>query len=414
MTSTVTVEDIEAAHARVSSLVRRTPLWPSVTLAERLGVSVDLKCENLQRGGSFKVRGATNMLAVEGEGARGVIAASAGNHAQGVALAAREVGLPATIVMPSTAPLVKQAGTREYGATLELVDGSMVEAFARASRLAAERRLLYVPPFDHPAVVAGQGTLGLELLDQCPDAGTIVVPAGGGGLLAGIAVAVKARRPDVRVVGVQARAMAGIEASLEAGRVCLVDPAHTLADGVAVGGPSELTFGLLQEYVDDVVSVTEEEIGRAVVFLIERARLVVEGAGALAVAGLLAGRVEPRGHTLAVLSGGNIDVNRLGRLIERNLLFEGRQRKITVAAADVPGELARATSAVAAAGANVIELDHDLNTAELPMGVARLTMRIEMAGEGDAEHLVDRLLEYGLVRGTETDLATPAAAARSR
>jgi threonine dehydratase len=407
---TVTLADIEAARDRQGGLVRTTPLWPSLTLSALNGARVLLKCENLQRAGSFKVRGATNMLAIQDPPPRGVVAASAGNHAQGVALAAQAQGIPAVVVMPAGAPIAKQRATRGYGAEIDLVAGGLFEAQQRARDVAAERGFLYMPPFDHPALVAGQGTLGLELLEQCPDLETVLVPAGGGGLLAGVAVAVKSRRPSARVVGVQARAMPGLIASLAAGEAVAVPPAHTIADGVAVRGPSPLTLDLVGRYVDDVVAVSEEEIARAVVFLIERARLVVEGAGALGVAALLSGGAQPRGDTVVVLSGGNIDVNQLERLIERGLLHDGRQRRLTIAAADVPGELARATAAVAAAGVNVIDVDHDLVAPDLPLGVARVTLRIELAGDDAYTALLDRMLAEGFVRGSATDLATAEAA----
>ncbi len=407
----VSPADVDAARERIAGVVRETPLLRSPILTEVAGAPISLKAENLQRTGSFKLRGATNMLAVQSSPPAGVVAASAGNHAQGVALAAREHGLRAIVVMPRGAPLAKQSATRGYGATVELVDGGLGPAQERARAIAAERGYLYMPPFDAAPVVAGQGTVGLEILDERPDVDTVLVPAGGGGLLAGVAVAVKARRLRARVVGVQAQAMAGIVASLAARRPIAVPVAHTIADGVAVSGPSALTLALIERHVDDVIAVSEEEIARAVVFLVERARLVVEGAGALAVAALLAGRVAPTGETVAVLSGGNIDVTQLGRLMERGLLADGRLRELTIAAADVPGELARVTAAVASAGANVIRVEHDLVAADLPVGVARVTLRVEVAGGAGWADLLARMVDAGFARGAATDLATAAAAA---
>ena len=410
MSAELAFADIEAARARIRELVHTTPLWPSRVLSEAAGAPVLLKCENLQRTGSFKVRGASNLICALEPPPPGVVAASAGNHAQGVALAAAQRGLSATVFMPAEAPLAKRRATEGYGADVVLVDGPLATAIERAQAAAAERGLLFVPPFDHPAVVAGQGTVGAEIVEQAPEVETVLVPAGGGGLLAGVALAVKTLRPSVRVVGVQARAMPGIVASREAGEPRPVLAARTIADGVAVAAPSALTLALIERYVDDVVTVSEEEIARAVVFLIERSRLVVEAAGSLGVAALLAGVASARGPTVAVLSGGNIDVNLLGRVVERGLMIEGRSRRLTVAAANVPGELARITTAVAAAGANVIEVQHELVTAELPVGVARVTLRLEVTGDGAFADLVETLLAGGLVRGERTDLATPAAA----
>ena len=407
----VTIDDVRAAHERIADAIRVTPLWPSVTLSDIAGVQVLLKCEQLQRGGSFKLRGASNMLGALERPPAGVVAASAGNHAQGVALAAAQRGLPATVAMPASAPLAKRMATRSYGAEVELVDGSLGDCLLHAEQLATERGLLFVPPFDDPAVVAGQGTLGLELLEQAPDIDTVVVPAGGGGLLAGVALAVKSLRPETRVIGVQAQAMPGIVASLEAGAPRAVPVVRTLADGAAVAAPSELTLRLIERYVDDVVAAHETAIARAMVLLIERTKLVCEGAGALGVAALLEGAVEARGRTAIVLSGGNVDINLLDRIVERGLVSEGRRRSLTVAAANVPGELARVSGLIAAAGANVIEVDHELVSADLAVGVARLTFRLDVAGPEAFEQLWAALAASGLRPGTVTDFMTESAAA---
>lgn len=410
MAEAVTFDDVRAAQERIGDVSRVTPLWPSRVLSDLAGVPVGLKCENLQRTGSFKIRGAANILATVPEAAAGVVAASAGNHAQGVALAASLRGIPATVLMPAEAPLAKRQATAGYGAEVVLVDGPLADAIAQARALAAARGLLFVPPFDHPAVVAGQGTAGVEIVEQQPEVETVLVPAGGGGLLAGVALAVKSLKPRARVIGVQTAAMPGIVESLRVGESRSMAARRTIADGAGVAGPSDLTLGLIRRYVDDVVTVSEEQIARAVVFLIERARLVVEGAGALGVAALMSGAVQARGSTVVVLSGGNIDVNLLGRIVERGLLTEGRRRALTVAAANVPGELARITSAVAAAGANIVEVDHQLVVPPLPVGVACVTLRLEVADAAAFEALIEALLAAGLVRGEHTDLATAAAA----
>jgi len=409
MSTTVTIADIEAARRRIARFVRTTPVWPSVALSDLAGVPVVLKCENLQQTGSFKPRGAHNMLAAQEAAPTRVVAASAGNHAQGVAHAARERGLPTTIVMPASAPLAKRRATAGYGGEVVLVAGPLSAAIERAQSLAHEHGWLYVPPFDSPLVVAGQGTIGLELLEQVPDLREVLIPAGGGGLLAGVAVAVKSRRPSVRIVGVQASAMGGIAASLEARRPTRVEAQRTIADGVSVAGPSELTYGLIERYVDDLVTVSEEDIASAVVFLIERARLVVEGAGALGVAALRSGAVSAIGTTAVVLSGGNIDVSLLGRLVEWGLTVEGRRRRLTVAAANVPGELALITSALAACGANIIRVDHDLTPPDLAVGVARVTFSLEVDGDAAFAAVTQTLRASGFVPGTATDFVTPAA-----
>lgn len=406
----VTVAEVERAAQRLAGIVRRTPLWPSIELSELTGVPVSLKCENLQRTGSFKLRGASNMLATAEPRPSGVVAASAGNHAQGVALAARELGLQATVVMPRQAPLAKRRATREYGAAIELVDGPLAACQERALALAAEQGLLYVPPYDAPEIVAGQGTLGLEIAEDVPDLGTVLVPAGGGGLLAGVALAVRARYPGARVIGVQTQAMPGIVDSLAAREPRHLPAVRTIADGAAVAGPSALTLDLIRSHVDAVVTVSEEEVARALLFLLESSRLVAEGAGALGVAALLGGRVTLRGSTVVVVSGGNIDVNLLGWLLERGLAADGRQRTITVATAHTPGELARVTGAIAEAGVNIVEIDHDLRSPELPVGVARVGLRLDLDGEAAFDVLVESLLAAGFRRGTVTDLETPAAA----
>lgn len=408
--ATVTAADIEAARTRISEFVRLTPTIPSQALFDRTGLPVTLKLENLQRTGSFKVRGANNVLASFAEAPNGVIAASAGNHAQAVALAAQQRGIPATVVMPQTAPAAKQQACRGYGAKIELVEGSLATAQARARDLAEERGLFYIPPYDAAAVVAGQGTLGLEVVEQVPDLETVIVPAGGGGLLAGVAIAVKSQRPQARVIGVQTSAMNGIVESLRAETPVLVVPRHTIADGVAVAGPSELTLGLIREYVDDVVDVSEESIAQAVVFLLERARVVAEGAGALAVAAVLSGATTATGSTVAVVSGGNIDVNVLDRLVDRGLEADGRRRRITVATANVPGELERISGAIGRARANIIHVEHDLSAPDLPVEVARLTVVLELPEAAAIKQVQAELLADGFTEGELTDYETPAAA----
>lgn len=408
-TDAVTIEDVHAARERIAGAARVTPMWPSVSLSDLAGVPVLLKCEQLQRGGSFKFRGASNMLGSLAEPPRGVIAASAGNHAQGVALAAAERGIPATVVMPAGAPLAKQAATRGYDAEVVLLDGPLEDCIAHAREMAAERDLLFVPPFDNPAIVAGQATLGLEVIEQAPEATTVIVPAGGGGLLAGVGLAVKSLRPDIRVVGAQSQAMPGVVASMLAGAPRTVPFVQTLADGAAVAGPSALTLELIERYVDDVVAVQEEDIARTMVLLIERTKFVVEGAGALGIAALLARVVEADGPVVPVLSGGNVDINLLDRIVERGLEGEGRRRSVTFATAHAPGELARISRIIAAQGVNVIEVEHDLVDTHLPVGAALLSFRLDIAGDEAFEELCEALREAGMRPGTLSDFVTPAA-----
>ena len=381
----VTIDDIEAAREVIAGGILETPVWPARALQRLTGVPIVLKCEQLQRAGSFKIRGALNAIhsLSEDERARGIVAASAGNHAQGVALAARAAGIAATVVMPEGAPLVKAAATEGYGARVVYHGDSLEEARAHASELAERDGLVYIPPFDSDAVIAGQGTLGLELLEQVPDVAEVLVPAGGGGLLAGVATAIKARRPEVRVVGVQAAAMDGICRSYTAGAVRSVPHAGTLADGVAVSGPSERTFALIRENVDEMISCGDTAIAQAMVFLLETSKLLVEGAGALGVAALLADAYRPREKTAIVLSGGNVDINRLGSIVRHGLVEDGRYRHLTIEIADVPGELALISGAIARESANLLEVNHDREAPGLPIDVALIDLLMEV---NDAEH----------------------------
>jgi threonine dehydratase len=409
----IDLDVIRAAAGAIGSSIRRTPVWPSLTLEAASGVPVWLKCEHLQRTGSFKIRGATNFVLqlTPEERARGLVAASAGNHAQGVALAGSSRGCDVRVVMPVFAPLAKVNAARGYGASVVLHGASLEEARAEALRLAAAEARVFVPPFDNDAIIAGQGTLGLELLEQAPDAAEILVPAGGGGLLAGVACAVKESNPRVRVVGVQSAAMPGIQRSLQSGRPVPVPPERTIADGVAVAAPSGRTLALIKRYVDDVVVVPDEAIAHAIVLLIERSKFIVEGAGALAVAALHAGVYRPAGPTIAVLSGGNIDINLLGSIVRRGLVDAGRYRHLAVEVADRPGELALVAGAIAAAGGNVLEVDHNREAPGMPVGVALLDLVLEVDGATHFDRVVASLRELGLAATPDNParLATEAA-----
>lgn len=401
---------IADARTALAPQVRLTPLWPLTVPAPGLDVPLLLKCENLQLTGSFKVRGALNFVRQldDAAAARGLIAMSAGNHAQGVALAGAARGIPVTIVMPESAPLAKVNATRALGARVVIHGAALDDARAEAQAIAAREGRIFVPPFDDGAVIAGQGTVGLELLDQAPDVEEVLVPAGGGGLLAGIAVAVKSLRPDVRVVGVQSAAMDGVRRSFAAGRVVTTPPARTIADGVAVAGPSERTFALIQRHVDEVIAVPDEAIAHAIVLLIERAKLVVEGAGALAVAAVQSGLYRPRGKAIAVLSGGNIDINLLGSIVRRGLVDAGRYQHLAIEVSDTPGQLALVSAVVAGAGGNILEVDHNREAPGMPVGVAVLELLIEVNGLQHFNEIVQALRDAGLrgVPGSPARLAT--------
>ncbi len=342
----VSLEDIRAAREVLRGIVRETAMEPNRALSEHVGAQVHLKCENLQRAGSFKIRGAyTRMSRLSAqEKARGVVAASAGNHAQGVALAAQLLGISATVFMPTGAPLPKLAATRGYGADVVLhgttLDEALVEALAFAERTGA----VLIHPFDHADIVAGQGTCGLEILEQVPDVKTIVCATGGGGLVAGIAVAVKALRPDVRIIGVQAEQAAAWPLSLAAGAPVALASMQTMADGIAVGRPGPVPFSVVSSLVDEVHTVSEGGLSRAVVMLLERAKLVAEPAGAAAVAWLIESGMPLDGPVVAVISGGNIDPLLMLRIVRHGLTAAGRFLEIAVQVPDRPGSLARLLS----------------------------------------------------------------------
>ncbi|MFW3170506.1 threonine ammonia-lyase [Geodermatophilus sp. CPCC 206100] len=389
--------DVAAAAELLEGVVRRTPLEHSRALAERVGGPVWLKCENLQRTGSFKIRGAYTRLSrlSPGERARGVVAASAGNHAQGVALAAQLLGLRATVFMPESAPLPKVAATRGYGADARLAGHDLTDAIVAATEHAERTGAVFIHPFDHRDVIAGQGTVGLELLDQCPDVATVVVCTGGGGLVAGVAAAVRDRRPDVRVVGVQAAEAAAFPGSLAAGRPVPLAGMATMADGIAVGAPGELTFAHVRDLVDEVRTVTEEDLSRALLFSLERAKLVVEPAGAAAVAAVLAdpGAFPP--PVVAVVSGGNIDPVLLLKVVQHGMAAAGRYLRLRLRVPDRPGSLAAVLAELADVGANVLEVEHERTATRLDIGEVELFVVLETRGPEHAEEVGERLRRAG-------------------
>jgi threonine dehydratase len=395
------LSEIEAARVTVSAVAQETALESSRFLAEILGSPVYLKCENLQRTGSYKIRGAYNRMArlSQEERARGVVAASAGNHAQGVAFAARELGIKATIFMPLGVALPKLQATRNYGADVVLRGSTVGEPLKAAAEFAAETGAVLIPPFDHPDVIAGQATLGLDILDQLPDLGTIIVPIGGGGLIAGVASAVKLRAEregrTVRVIGVQAENAAAYPVSLTAGVPTEVHVGATIADGIAVGKPGELNFSIVRDLVDEVVTVSDDDIARALLVLLERAKLVVEPAGAVSVAAILAGKVDAVGPTVAFLSGGNIDPLLMQRIISHGLAASDRYLTLRIMLPDLPGQLARTSELVAAAGANVIEVLHTRHGHGLQISEVELELSVETRGSEHRDQVVRTLRDAG-------------------
>ncbi|HIV59222.1 MAG TPA: threonine ammonia-lyase [Candidatus Stackebrandtia faecavium] len=396
MTSLVTVEEIRAARETLAQMARTTPLFRAKGLDPKLG-AVHYKCENLQRAGAFKVRGAyvrMSRLSAQQRQA-GVVAASAGNHAQGVAVAARELGIRATVFMPTGAPLPKVAATRSYGAEVELVGATVDESLARAKAHAADTGAEFIHPFDHPDVIAGQGTVGLEILEQSPQVKNIVVGVGGGGLVSGIAAAVKATRPDVKVVGVQADGAAAFPSSLRHGRPVGLTDVTTLADGIKVKRPGEVTFTHVDALVDEVVTVSDEDISRAVLLLLERNKILCEPAGAVGVAALQSGAFHPEDDTVVVLSGGNIDPLLLLRIIEHGLAASGRFLRCTVRCPDRPGALASILSLVADRGGNVVDVVHRRHDPSLRVGEVAVALSVETRGEDHAAHLGQALRDAG-------------------
>jgi len=401
----VRLSDVEAAAALLEGVTERTPMAHSRALSRLVGSEVNLKAENLQRSGSFKVRGAYVRMAklTPEEKARGVVAASAGNHAQGVALAADRLGIVARIYMPLGAALPKVAATQDHGAEVVLHGSTVDEALAEAQRYAERTGAVIVHPFDHPDIVAGQGTLGLEILEQVPDVDTVITGVGGGGLLAGLAVAVKARaeqlgRP-IRVIGVQAENAAAYPPSLAGDALVTLERVSTIADGIAVGKPGQLPFSIIKELADDVVTVSEDSLAQALIFLLERNKLVVEPAGAVGVAALLDGALQKTcpdlGNTVVVLSGGNIDPMLMLKVIQRGLSAAGRYMTIKMMLTDRPGELALISKIIAVQDANVTGVDHTRIGGSLSMGDVSITIDMETKGHEHCRQILRALEAEG-------------------
>ncbi|WP_320781344.1 threonine ammonia-lyase [Streptomyces sp. CRN 30] len=393
----VTVDDVRGARKMLSGIARVTAMEGSRHLSQLVGAPVHLKCENLQRTGSFKLRGAYVRIAglLPEERAAGVVAASAGNHAQGVALASSLLGVHATVFMPKGAPLPKISATREYGAEVRLHGTVVDETLAAAQAYAAETGAVFIHPFDHHDVIAGQGTVGLEILEQCPEVRTIVVGVGGGGLAAGIAVAVKTLRPDVRVVGVQAEGAAAYPPSLAAGRPVSIGHVATMADGIKVGRPGDVPFGIVDELVDEVRTVPEGALSAALLLCLERAKLVVEPAGASPVAALLDAPDAFEGPVVAVLSGGNVDPVLMERVLRHGMAAQGRYLAVRLRLTDRPGALATLLGVLSAADANVLDVSHVRTDSRLGITEAEVELRLETKGPEHCAELGRALREAG-------------------
>ncbi len=393
----VTTADIEAAAQRLSGIVRDLPLVEPRWLEEIVGGEVRLVTENLQRAGSFKIRGAYNRIAqlTDEEKARGVVAASAGNHAQGVALAAQRLGVRATVFMPEAASIPKVAATRGYGAEVVLTGATLDEALVTALEYAEETGAVIIHPFDNADIVAGQGTLGLEILAKMPEVRTVVVCTGGGGLLAGVALAIKSTRPDVKVVGVQAQEAAAYPPSLAAGHPVRLPHMATMADGIAVGLPGDVPFAVVEELVDEIRTVTEDELATAVVRLLERSKLVIEPAGAAALAGVLADPSAFEPPVAVVLSGGNVDPLVLLRIIRRGLVSAGRYLAMSIRMKDTPGSLARLLNDIGSRQANVVDIEHHRDDAGLGFDEVEIVVHVETRGPEHCDALVEYLRNSG-------------------
>ena len=391
----VSLEEIQKARETLDGVICRTGLTYSNIISEMCGNKVYLKMENLQRTGSFKLRGAYNKVAnlSESEKEHGVIASSAGNHAQGVALAATTFGIKSTIVMPKHTPLSKVSATRGYGAKVVLHGDVYDDAYAEAKRIQAEEKLTFVHPFDDPIVMAGQGTIALELLEDLPDVEVVVVPIGGGGLISGMAVALKTLKPSIKIIGVQTQNCPGMAQSIAQKHIVTVDGIPSIADGITVKTPGDLTFGIVQHYVDDIVTVDEEEIASAILLLLEKVKTVAEGAGAASIAAVLSRLTGYKNRKIAaIISGGNIDVNMMTRIINKGLVKSGRKVFFDTIISDKPGVLWQLLQLIANAGANVLAITHNRENRDVALGCARVELELETADD-EQIYTIKKLME---------------------
>jgi threonine dehydratase len=404
-----TLADFEQALVNVRQVAIETPVLHSNYLSSLIGKPVELKCENLQRTGAYKLRGAYNRMSklTPAERKKGVVAASAGNHAQGVALAAKKLGIKATIFMPVGASLPKFQATQNYGAEVVLSGAVFQETLKAAQEYSEKKGAIFIPPFDHLDVVTGQGTVGVEIMDQVPDVQTILVAIGGGGLAAGVAVAAKLKAAEqgrkIQVIGVQAENASPYVASMKSGKIIEQQTKPTIADGIAVAKPGKIPFELIHQFVDKVVTVSDNDIARAIVVLLERSKQVVEPAGAVAVAALMTGKVKPKGKTVAVLSGGNIDPLLMQKIIGHGLEASERYTNVTVMLQDRPGQLVKTAEAIASAQGNVVEVLHTRHGLGLDISEVELRLAVETTGHEHRERVMKALKDAGLKARIEHD-----------
>jgi threonine dehydratase len=392
----VTLKDIEEANKRLENVILRTPLVYSYSLSELSGANVYLKLENLQRTGSFKIRGAYNKLYKLKEITQDFVAASAGNHAQGVALAAKLLGMKSTLVMPEGTPINKILAVKNHGGEIVLFGNTFDDAFGYARKLERETGKVFIHPFDDPEVIAGQGTAGLEIIDSLKNVESVIVPVGGGGLIAGVAMAVKSMNPNITVVGVQSKAAPSMFLSMKKNTIVETGSIQTIADGIAIKRIGELTFEIAQKYVDEVLTVDENEIEESLLLLTERKRIVVEGAGAVGLAGLLKRESDFRKKNVAIIiSGGNIDINLLARIIQRGLLRNGRLLRLELELPDVPGSLGTLTTILGEVKANIVEIYHDRYSKDLPIGEAIVEISLETRSFEHQDEILKLLKDNG-------------------
>ncbi|MEN8041103.1 MAG: threonine ammonia-lyase [Actinomycetota bacterium] len=399
---TINLSDMQSARDRGASVVLETPTLPSASFSRMVGGDIWLKAENLQRTGSFKIRGAYNALSLlsDQQKTAGVVAASAGNHAQGVALAASELGINATVYMPESAAIPKFEATRAYGADVVLAGANLAEATDHATAFSADSGASLIHPYDDPNIIAGQGTLGLELHEQLPSIDTVLVPIGGGGLISGTAMALKTLKPSVRVIGIQSEGVPTYLRARETGVATEITPKPTVADGIAVSRPSQMCFVMIEEFVDDIVTVSDSQATEAVALLLERSKSLVEPSGAVTVAALLNGIVKPHGRTVAVLSGGNVDLLLVGGVVRHGLQSRGRFASFRVTVPDEPGRLAEVLTTVGDLGANVLSVDHQREGADSDFGTVRIHITVETRSHQHIARIVDALAAYE-ISGTQ-------------
>lgn len=395
---TVDLNRIKEAQKNISEVVRKTPLFYSSTFSKQSGYEVYLKCENKQKTGSFKLRGAFNkiMNLTQEEKDKGVLASSAGNHAQGVAYAATSCGVKSTIVMPANAPQAKVEATKGYGAEVIQYGEVYDECHEKAVEIQKETGSTFIDPFNDEDVIAGQGTIALDILEDLPDVDAILIPIGGGGLISGIAVAAKSINPNIKIIGVQAEIIASSKASLEAGKVVTVKGSKSLADGISVQTPGEICFNYIRQYVDEIVTVSEDEIAAAIFALMERSKLVAEGAGAIPLAALLANKVRIDAKKVAVLvSGGNVDISMVSKILNRELILQKRRLCFSVELKDKVGELGRLIDYIGKLGANIIKVRQEQNWEEKGLEFANVTFEIESQSKKHSNEIVCKLNEKG-------------------